>query len=563
MIRVFLFFLGLVFTGLGVAQTPTFNTATPINFHNPPYNYLPYGRIEDVMEVDSPFNQNDGFLAFGVGKIYSPLEVFHETSVFSIKYDLYGNMQWANVYEEEENNKTEFYNGGAYIFYDFIQTDEGILGLIFERESLTLGQHPLNCSITYFDYDGLIINETPLTTNNNNDYIIHSIQKRGNELLTTGKYKDSLMLANNEESVPYINAFDLETGNLIWERYFEDLYGIRDIKIYDDKIWSIAYAQSTNDPWSDCWGDFYPENYSLYIVQLDSIGNELARLEKPSSCNDLWTECVITNNNKLVVFGIESNEDPDIPGSSYNSYFSSEFVFVNDEIIEVGPHKTYMEGRGYGELRKLLLHEDGSFTQAGWHSAYIEEHESNRISGYLFHFNEERDSLWYRNYGYYNNEPINTNNEAYHRLSSAKITSDGGFVCVGNIEQGPNDPQPNLETPWIFKVDEFGCLEPGCQLVDNVNEILTNLNGTLELSPNPASSFTKVKATLPSQLALGKNIEIAVHSAEGRQVLNETLQNEVLKEGKLIRVEDFKPGMYYVSLVVDGSLVDMETLVVE
>jgi hypothetical protein len=562
MIRVFLFFLGLVVTGLGIAQTPTFNTATPINFHNPPYNYLPYGRIEDVMEVDSPFNQNDGFLAFGVGKIYSPLEVFHETSVFSIKYDQYGNMQWANVYEEEENNKTEFYNGGAYTFYDFIQTDEGILGLICEREVTILG-YPMECYITYFDYDGAITQQFPLNSHIGNNYLFHSIQKRGNELLTTGKYRDSLMLANAEESVPYINAFDLETGNLIWERYFEDLLSITDHHIDNNEIWLLAYAQSPTEPWSACWGDFNPENGSLFVVRLDNEGNELARLEKPSQCNDLWTHGAVTTNNRLVVFGKESNEDPDSPGSSYNSYFSSEFVFVNDEIIEVGPHKTYMEGRGFGEVRELLHHEDGSFTQAGWHRAYIPEYDATRNSGYLMRFNEERDSLWYRNYGYYNNEPINGGIEAHHRLSSAKITSDGGFVCVGNIEQGPNDPQPNLETPWIFKVDEFGCLEPGCQLVDNVDEILTNLNGTLELSPNPASSFTKVKATLPSQLAAGKHIEIAVHSAEGRQVFNETLQNEVLKEGKLIRVEDFTSGMYYVSLVVDGRLVDMETLVVE
>jgi hypothetical protein len=547
---------------LCISQLPSFNTTTPISFHNPPYNYTPGARIEDVMEVESDLSFYDGYLSFGVAPLYSPGEVTYYTSIFSIKYDITGTVQWHNVYEEAPDENTEFYNGGAYLAYDFIQTDEGILGLTCEVPALTFGT-PMDFKATYFDETGAITNQVPLNPNSGKAYLIHSIQKRGNELLTTGEYNDSIMLDNSEIPKPYVNSFDLETGELLWEEYYTDLHGISELHIDDDDIWILATAESPTDPWSDCWSDFSPENISLFILRLDHLGNEITRFEKPSSCNDLWAVGRATTNNRFVVFGRESNEDPDIPGSSYKSFFSTEFVFVDDEIIEVGPHRTYMEGRGFGEVRELLHHEDGSFTQAGWHRAYIPEFDAIRNSGYLMHFNEERDSLWYRNYGYYNNEPINGRNEANHRLTSAKITSDGGFVCVGNIEQGPNDPQPNLETPWIFKVDEFGCLEPGCQLVDNVDEILTNLNGTLELSPNPASSFTKVKATLPSQLAAGKHIEIAVHSAEGRQVFNKILQNEVLKEGKLIRVEDFTSGMYYVSLVVDGRLVDMETLVVE
>ncbi|MEZ4798626.1 MAG: hypothetical protein R2809_02380 [Flavobacteriales bacterium] len=113
----------------------------------------------------------------------------------------------------------------------------------------------------------------------------------------------------------------------------------------------------------------------------------------------------------------------------------------------------------------------------------------------------------------------NSTGNAWHYLNSFKETSDGGYVAVGYIEQRGNNPNPLLESPWIIKVDEYGCLEPGCQLV-NVEEIVIGLENTMSVFPNPVSDICTIEFDLQNSNNLQdilQKAELSIFDMQGKK----------------------------------------------
>jgi hypothetical protein len=152
---------------------------------------------------------------------------------------------------------------------------------------------------------------------------------------------------------------------------------------------------------------------------------------------------------------------------------------------------------------------------------------------------------------------------AKHYLLDSKPTPDGGFVCSGWIEQQQQDPNPFLQTPWLFKVDSLGCLEPGCQDV-GVSEIVIGLQNTMNLFPNPVGSMANIAFSFPADYASPKNSELVVVDMQGREVLRQTLalygQTNTTIE---MDVATLGAGMYTVHWVSGATWLDSVKMVRE
>ncbi|MBP6185889.1 MAG: T9SS type A sorting domain-containing protein [Saprospiraceae bacterium] len=98
--------------------------------------------------------------------------------------------------------------------------------------------------------------------------------------------------------------------------------------------------------------------------------------------------------------------------------------------------------------------------------------------GFLAKFKFSGEYEWTRNYLI-----IDTKFD-WHQLFDMKRTSDGGFVLVGQaIDMTSETPDPSQQA-WLLKVDSFGCLVPGCQIVSPVQDVApTSLD--VRLYPNP------------------------------------------------------------------------------
>jgi hypothetical protein len=138
------------------------------------------------------------------------------------------------------------------------------------------------------------------------------------------------------------------------------------------------------------------------------------------------------------------------------------------------------DDRGFSYyIRKMLIAEDGNVLIAGNKTTLDDE-------GFLMKFTQEGELLWYRFY----TPPQAEGNSAgleYTRVYGVTQTSDGGYIMAGEYFSSAGNVFPEgIQTAIAIKVDEFGCLEPGCQIGDDIPEQELSPLG-LQVYPNPAS----------------------------------------------------------------------------
>lgn len=124
----------------------------------------------------------------------------------------------------------------------------------------------------------------------------------------------------------------------------------------------------------------------------------------------------------------------------------------------------------------------------------------NSYYGVLAAFNVQGDSLWLRKYRYLNTS-YNT-----HTFKDIALADDGGFILCGSGIEGTSPPQlPGpAQRGCLVKVDQYGCLAPGCQL--STTNIVDGKEFNVSLSPNPAS--TTVTLNIQSLVCKKYNISI-------------------------------------------------------
>lgn len=144
-------------------------------------------------------------------------------------------------------------------------------------------------------------------------------------------------------------------------------------------------------------------------------------------------------------------------------------------------------------------------------------------AGFLLKMNANLDSLWLRKYNYFEYT------SATERLRDINVAPNGDIVLLGISEESllSNESQyPGLDHVWTLKVDEQGCLEPGCHLIDGLTDIIVGLENTMTIYPNPVIDFTTVQFQLPSTGTFGRVSEdvsknrLVLINAIGQQVLS-------------------------------------------
>jgi hypothetical protein len=163
----------------------------------------------------------------------------------------------------------------------------------------------------------------------------------------------------------------------------------------------------------------------------------------------------------------------------------------------------------------------------------------------LWELDENLDSLWMRRYWYY--EP----DGAFSFPNSVRSTSDGGLVICGATRQGVTDPMPYLQSNWLLKLDEHGCLVPGCHTV-GIDEHVLGLNDYLRIWPNPLPAGHALQFTFepPPNLPPTGPLRVVLLDAQGRQIHEERVHAGASTPNTI----NIQPatGLYYLHLT-DGT----------
>lgn len=139
-----------------------------------------------------------------------------------------------------------------------------------------------------------------------------------------------------------------------------------------------------------------------------------------------------------------------------------------------------------------------------------------------------------------------------------RSTSDGGLVMCGMTRQGVTDPLPYLQSNWLLKLDEHGCLEPGCQTL-GVQDHVLGLNQYLRVWPNPVAAGQALTIAFdpPPEFTPNGPLRVVVQDALGR-VVHETQ----FQPGQL-RTDNWATGTYHVHLTDNTRWLAGGTVVVQ
>jgi hypothetical protein len=167
---------------------------------------------------------------------------------------------------------------------------------------------------------------------------------------------------------------------------------------------------------------------------------------------------------------------------------------------------------------------------------------------YLWKVSETGDSLWSRYY------QIVQNKTDFHQIQDIERCPDGGYVFVGEAQdEDPEEGEPSQQA-WIFKVDEYGCLIPGCQLLDDVEEP-PHEKVQYQVYPNPVSDWLSVYVN-DSRIS-----QLSLVDAQGR--LLQSTQAQRAQTTYLISVQDYPPGIYFLQGYSAQELLFSEKIIIQ
>ncbi|NUQ23366.1 MAG: T9SS type A sorting domain-containing protein [Saprospiraceae bacterium] len=166
--------------------------------------------------------------------------------------------------------------------------------------------------------------------------------------------------------------------------------------------------------------------------------------------------------------------------------------------------------------------------------------------GWLTKVSEQGDSLWARYLEIVQSESDSLLYGFQHALFDIKPCPDGGYLLCG---YSVSLVAPPYQRAWILKVDEYGCLVPGCQgIIDDTGTPATaSRQPVMLLYPNPASDFLHVyiRDKSPGETITSDKLEI--YDTQGRKLLIHSAP--VCDATYSINVQNFPPGIYTLNWV--------------
>lgn len=283
--------------------------------------------------------------------------------------------------------------------------------------------------------------------------------------------------------------------------------------------------------------------FRTYIFQVDSLGEvEWEYLSPEGELQNSAFGMLPTSDGGLVIASGKGVEYVSGPNSllEWRHYV---YKIDSDRNFEWGVD--IRDSLPYAEniFTKLIAPSDGSgYVAVGLIYNVNYEETGWDLNGLIAKVSTEGDSLWIRRYNYVES-PAD-----YHIFYDVEETADGGFIMVGQATDHFTGGESPLQQAWIVKVDEYGCLVPGCQLIDNVSEPVIDLK--LSLYPNPARDYLNVFYYDPAHRG---EVNFCIVDVQGK--LMQAFSSRFNDITHIIPLSGYPAGQYYLQAEIRGEVV--------
>lgn len=216
-------------------------------------------------------------------------------------------------------------------------------------------------------------------------------------------------------------------------------------------------------------------------------------------------------------------------------------------------HYHYNHGRS-----RVLTTQDGQVVACGWFYDELteptEESGSYNDMAWIAKLDAESGEIIWVHYYQHLDLPYEK-----HRVVDMRQTSDGGFILCGqSTDLWPSEglTEPPYQQGWLLKLDEFGCLSENC--VQAIEDASSTENKLLAIGPNPASEYLSI--FLGAGISTTAYVEIV--TMQGKLIYR-GFQGLRPNASITLSTTDWVKGMYLVSLVDKGKVLQSERLILE
>jgi hypothetical protein len=313
------------------------------------------------------------------------------------------------------------------------------------------------------------------------------------------------------------------------------------------------------------------------ILKIDSLGNEAYRFHPGVPETFSVAGWVVPTNDGyyLTAWSDPSIIDTNPQINQEKTIWLKKFDLEGNSIFELDFYdqlpKTSTD-RGYSyQIKQMIEAADGNIILMGFSTTL-------NAPGFIMKITQQGTLIWHR----FITPPQAEGNTAsiqHTELNSITETQDGGFIMAGEYYSIASDVFPEgIQTAIAVKVDQYGCLEPGCHLADNINEYKQSLG--LQVFPNPARDQVTVLIDHAHQIQSinlfdisGKMImypsppstSLSASAGSGNSSGNSTglgnSGNGSLYEMK-VDVSNLKTGLYLIEVVTKDGLREAQRVVI-
>ena len=371
-------------------------------------------------------------------------------------------------------------------------------------------------------------------------------------------YPEEPFISADQYIIPYKNGFSLATGvdsdpsfanaEIYWMRLNETGQVI-ETAIFSSPLQDTPETQVIDEYGNITIGSFtrnigqVNQNFTCQaqILQIDSLGNQKWLYKTPA--NQLFSSArslLPTPDGGLIV-GTGKGVETAINSSSGRVDWNPCFFKLNaDRQMEwVREFRSPLRGPIFSTVKIAAAADSSGYVGVSWTADDVST-EMLRQGTWVMKASPQGDSLWVRYFTLFDEEPLAP------EPMDLKATPDGGYIVCGAIDPPDDGGVHPLRYGWLLKLDEHGCLVPGCHL-PNSTAPEPGTPPRLALFPNPARDFINFELR-GARPAPGGAFRIL--DAQGR--LLQTIPARQALGTVVVPIHDWAAGPYVVQYLEGG-----------
>lgn len=481
---------------------------------------------------------------YATGLVTDTMPPYYLTGIIWAKLDHSGELQNHTVFFKEGRRLSNWYGGltpynGGFLSSGMAKKDsiEGTALYYFDNDGQVSKYHEVTPYLPLFD--GRV------------DHNVHPVIGPDRTVLLATRESNTTYGTNGQyETV--LQLYD-STGNRVWQRnYGEGLGNNHDMPRgaipYQDGFLIGSYLNNSNR---------VRKGYTArhYLFSIDTSGTKRWQYFTPEDTLLSFPRAIYAEEDGSLIVASFLGEETYVNVSTNMLQLGRGYIYKfsppNNIHWTLQLHTPHL-APALNELTAIVKADDGSgYVLAGYFARYSEEENVDK-RGWLVKISPEGDSLWERQLRFLAPTPLSD----FHEIYDLEATSDGGYVMAGQVLY--DDGNPPMQRAWLLKVDEYGCLVPGCHLVSTEEETAAP-NLALQLFPNPATDFINILLR-DAHIARRGQAELRLLSGSG-QLLRRHPAGKVDGVTNMMPLDGLPAGHYVIQYVADGQLLSAKTFI--